>query len=204
MITETGNDSIPFAFTFDAAEWAAVAAQLPKRLAEGVDVDAERKKYETVATTFLNLSHHHRRRNLKGSPTLKWKRVRKQITADLADAERAGIPELSGLREELRVADAAVEGFDMIGRAHQGKRNPARDWLYDAALLMWIHLGGRPTVSRAQYGSAPASGPAIDFLIAILTPVLQAKTPKAEALATFLKKTKKKRAAKPRKTATSL
>jgi hypothetical protein len=194
MITETGDDSMPFVFAFDAAEWSAVAAAFPNPLAENDDLDAERKVLEFVATTYLNLKHHHRIRSEKGFPTKAWDKKRKQIADDTARAEMAGVVTLSDLPEDLRRADAAVEGWEILGREHQGRKDPARDWLYDAALAMWKRLGGRLGVSRLSNATATtreASGPAIRFLIAALTPIMPDDAPGAEALAKLVKKTRK-------------
>jgi hypothetical protein len=188
MITETGDDSMPFLFVYDEAEWAAVVAAIPSALADGADLDAERKGLEYVATSYLNLMHHHRRRSKDGFPTKAWQQKRARAAADLANAEKAGIiaSVLSDLREDLRRADAAVEGWGILGREHQGRKDPARDWLYDAALAMWKRLGGELGVSRLSFtedAKREASGPLIRFLVATLTPIMTDRTPGVEALA---------------------
>jgi hypothetical protein len=182
----------PLKFAYSEPEWAAVVAAFPIPVAANDEIDKERKGLESVATACLNLMHHHRRRNAKESPTEYWKRTRKQIAADLADAEKTGTiaSVLFELREELRHADAAVEGFGMLGKVHQRRGDPARDWLYVAALAMWRRLGGKMGITRTEYGRAKPSGPVIDFMIAVLTPVLMDNTPGAEALRKFIRKRK--------------
>jgi hypothetical protein len=197
MITETDDISMPFAFVYNDEEWSAVVATFPDPLADGAEINAEREGLEFVATSYLNLSHHHRLRSAKGFPTKGWQQKRKQIADTLASAENAGTVAsvLSDLREDLRHADAAVEGFGMLGRGHQGKRDAAREWPYLAALAMWKRLGGRPAgVSRRSNATAAtreAGGPAIRFLIAALTPIMADNMPGPEALAKFVKKTRK-------------
>jgi hypothetical protein len=194
MITDTNDSSMPFAFAFDAAEWAAVVAAFPTPLAENAGIDKAREGLEFVATTYLNLSHHHRIRSENGFPTKAWQKKRKQIAKDLIKAEKAGVADLSDLRAELDHADAAIEGFGILGSEHQGRKDPARDWLYIAALTLWKRLGGRLGVSRLSNATATtreASGPAIRFLIAALTPIMTDDAPGAEALAKLVKKTRK-------------
>jgi len=190
MITKTCDSSVPFAFEYDEVEWAAVLAELPVYLAEGTDLDAERKGLEFVATAYLNLTHHHRQRSAKGFPVKAWRQKRKHIAADLARGEQTNViaSVLSELREDLRHADAAVEGWEILGREHQGRKDPARDWLYDAALAMWQRIGGGMGITRGEYGRAAPSGPVIDFMIAVLTPLLMDNTPGAEALRKIIRK----------------
>ena len=92
----------------------------------------ERKGFELIASACSNLDHHHRLRSANGFPTKRWQKRREQIADDIAEAEKDGASdELPALREALRRADAAVKGFGLLGRAHQGgKRDAAREWLY--------------------------------------------------------------------------
>jgi hypothetical protein len=194
MIIRTNDSAQPFQFVYSELEWAAVVAVLPNRLHsdmkpdkasdEDADlVDAERQGLEYVASASLNLSHHHRARAASGFPTKARKQTRDRIAADLAKAEKAGMAhDLPALREALRRADVAVEGFAMLGKVHQRRGDPSRDWLYDAALAMWQRLGGTLAITRGLYGRGKPSGPVIDFMIAALTPVMGDATPGAEAL----------------------
>ena len=182
MITETGDNSMPFVFVYDEAEWAAVVATFPSPLADGADLDAERKGLEYVATSYLNLMHHHRRRSKNGFPTKAWQQKRARAAADLANAEKAGTiaSVLSDLREDLRRADAAVEGWGMLGRGHQGRKDAAREWPYLAALAMWKRLGGDLRCIATEYHRArreKQAAPLIRFLIAALTPIIADHTP---------------------------
>jgi hypothetical protein len=186
------DSSEPFVFVYDELEWAAVVATLPNSLATAADLDAERLGLEFVATSYLNLTYHHRIRSANGFPTKVWQRKRKQIANDLAEAEKDGsVEELPALREALRHADAAVEGWEILGRKHQGRQDPACDWLYAATHRTWKRLGGKISVKRLLFGRAEASGPMIDFMIAALTPIMKDDTPGAEALAKFVKNTRK-------------
>lgn len=188
MIIETNDSSMPFAFAFDAAEWAAIVATLPNPLADTADLDAERKQLEFVATAYLNLTHHHRARSANGFPTKAWKARRKQIANNLAKAEKCGdADQVCALREDLRRADVAVEGFAMLGQAHQRRGDPARDWFYDAALAAWRRLNGKMGITRAEYGRAKPSGPMIAFMLSVLAPVMGDKIPGAEAIAKRIK-----------------
>jgi hypothetical protein len=182
----------PLKFAYSDEQWATALSLCPKPPVVDADLDVERKGLECIATACLNLMHHHRRRNAKESPTKYWKRTRKQIAGDLANAEKIGTiaAVLAEFSEELRHADAAVEGFGMLGNVHQRRGDPARDWLYDAALAMWRRMGGKTGITRAEYGRAKPSGPVIDFMIAVLTPILTDNTPGAEALRIIIRKRK--------------
>ena len=61
---------------------------------------------------------------------------------------------------------------------------------------MWKRLGGKVSVRRLLFRRAKASGPVIDFMIAVLTPVMKDDTPGAEALAKFAKSTRKAKKAR--------
>lgn len=181
MIIGTGNIDISFAFAFSEQEWARLLAMFPAVTA--ADLDAERKALESVATAYLNLSHHHRLRSANGFPTKGWKARRKRIANDLAMAEKNGkSDQVCVLREELRQADVAVEAFGVLGKAHQRRGDPARDWLYDAALAMWQRLDGRMGITRGLYGRGKPSGPLIDFMASVLAPVMGDDAPGAEAI----------------------
>jgi hypothetical protein len=206
VLLPAGNKSDSAVFVFSELERSAIVAVLPNPLAASTaEIEWEREALEWVASAYLNLTHHHRRRNAEQSPTKRWKRIRKMIVADIARAEKAGAIAsiLSDLHEDLRHAYAAVEGYGVLGQVHQGRGNPARDWLYDAALGMWKRLGGHLTVSRRSYGTKPASGAMIDFMIAVLTPIMKDDAPGAEAIAKFVKTKKKRKARAPRRLAGS-
>jgi hypothetical protein len=191
MIVDTYDSSMPFKFVYSELEWAVIVAASP--LADAAGLDAERRQLESVATAYLNLSHHHRLRSAGGFPTRRWKARRRQIAKDLAEAEQTNViaSVLAELREDLRRADVAVEGFEMLGKEHQGRRDPAQAWLCDAAIAMWQRLGGGMSITRAEYGRAAPSGPVFDFMTAVLTPVLMDNTPGAEALRKFIRRKRK-------------
>jgi hypothetical protein len=193
MITETNDSSMPFGFVYDDEEWSAVIAALPVPLADGANLDDERRELESFAHTYLNLVFHHRRQFKDGSVTSRWKQNRKQIAADLAKAEKAGCVAsvLADLRDELRHADVGVDAWNYIGKRHKGRQNLERDQLYNAALTAWTRLGGKMGLTRGLYGRAEPSGPVIDFMTAVLTPITKNNTPGAEALAKFVKKMRK-------------
>jgi hypothetical protein len=183
MIIRTDDASMPFAFKYDAQEWAAMVAAFPIPLADTADPEAECQGLEYVATAYLNLSHHHRIRAANGFPTKRWQNRRRQIARDLAEAEHAGkVDELPALREALRYADAAVAAYGTLGKVRQRRGDPARDWLYDAALAIWQRLGGALKYTRGSYGRAAPSGPLIEFMFAALIPVMGDAAPGAEAL----------------------
>jgi hypothetical protein len=181
VIIETYNSAEPFAFTFSEPEWLAVIALCPP--AAVADLDAERKMLEFVATAYLNLTHHHRVRSKAGFPTKAWQKKHKQLAADLLAGD--------DLHAELAHADAAVEGWSMIGHMHRGKKDPARDWLCDAALTMWIRLGGSTGISRRKQGSAPPTGAVLDFMTTVISLVMRDDAPGIEAIAKRLWWTRK-------------
>jgi hypothetical protein len=182
--------TMPIDFAYSEEQWSAVLAALPIPLAINADLDAMRRELEFVAVTCLNLAYHHRHRFEDGSMAARWKQKQKQIAADLASGEKAGCDEsvLSDFREDLRHADVAIDGWTSIGRRHQGRQSPERDWLYDAALTAWRRLGGRLELTRLLFGRAEPSGPLIDFMVAVLTPIMKDDAPGPEALAKIVKR----------------
>ena len=190
MIIETGSTDLPFGFAFSEGEWSAIVAVCPP--ADAADLDAERKELESVASAYLNLTHHHRIRSADGFPTRRWQARRKRSAADLAEAEKNGGAEVNALREQLKRADAIVEGLGFLGEAHQRRGDPARDWFFAAALAMWKRLGGKMGITRAAYGRAKPSGPLISFMLAVLLPVMGDAAPGAEAIRKRIKSLKRK------------
>jgi hypothetical protein len=192
MIIETSDSSMPFGFVYDDEEWSAVVAALPVPLRDGANLDAERRDLEFFAHTYLNLVFHHRRQFKDGSVSLRWKQKRKQIAADLVEAEKAGcVAVLADLREDLRHADIGVDAWGYFGKRHKGRQSLERDQLYDAVLTAWTGLGGEKRLTRGLYGRAQPSGPVIDFMLAALKPIMKDGTPGAEALSKFVKKMRK-------------
>jgi hypothetical protein len=177
-----GTHKLEVEFTYGAEQWAAILATLPQPLAADADLDGERRELEYAASgTLVDIKSHHKI-FANGTPVTMWTREHKRV---LAQAKADGcVPDA----KYLNYVEVGLEMARGLGPRYQGRKRGSRGWLYDMALTTWIRLGGKMSMSRGQYGRAKPSGPVIDFLIAVLRPVLTDDTPGAEALAKIIKK----------------
>ena len=62
----------------------------------------------------------------------------------------------------------------LLVRAHQGQRDPAREWLWRRLLAIWTdHFGGKLSVTKPRH--SPPKGPLVRFIAAVFERVLDEK-----------------------------
>jgi hypothetical protein len=85
------------------------------------------------------------------------------------------------LRRDMRTvislqfhAEAQTEGLDVLLRARQGRRDPAREWLWWRLLAIWTdHFGGKVSVTKPRHGVP--NGPLVRFITTVFERVLDEK-----------------------------
>jgi hypothetical protein len=71
-------------------------------------------------------------------------------------------------------AEAQTEEYDLLVRAHQGQRDPAREWLWRRLLAIWTdHFDGKLSVTKPRH--RPPRGPLVRFIAAVFERVLDEK-----------------------------
>ena len=78
---------------------------------------------------------------------------------------------LRALRPLRRQASAFVEAYDMRVRARQGRRDPARAWLFERLFAIWTDCSDGKLAVTTPPGGGPPRGPLIRFILAVLTPL---------------------------------
>jgi hypothetical protein len=183
-------------------EWQAIVEAISP-LPPGVDLERARWELEVVKQDFAGFPSVH--------PVVarkRWARIDRLI-AELAVEIRevkARVPWsaddplwpnrlLAALWPVKQKAELHVEGFTILARAIQGKRDPVRDWLYWRLLAIWTDcLGGELTISVPKYGGQPC-GPLVRFLIAAVT-VVSGKAPNAYTVRTIVRRERARRGKK--------
>jgi hypothetical protein len=147
---------------------------VPEEMRTFAEIGTARQEYDEAASDYLALIFYHRARFAKGPPVIAWRRRRKHLEAALR-----GIDEDANLVFRLRVdsaleyVDGTIAGYEIEGGVHRGRKSPERDWLYSRLLDIWAkRFNGTLTTGRPEDKPRVANSPAIRFLLAALTPIL--------------------------------
>jgi hypothetical protein len=92
---------------------------------------------------------------------------------------------LPDLLKALRIAEPFAWSYKVSALAHKSNRSTERSQLYVRTSAAWKSLGGNLTVPRSSDGQP--GGSAMQFFIAVLSPVMNNKTPKKEGLKKIIK-----------------